>query len=210
MPNPSQHLSEWTIEQFAEGALPAAEQESAAAHLAGCAHCAAELEAYRALAHALSSLPRFEPSPSFADAVMARVRVTPPEPRPLAERLAEWLPSTTRGWLLAVGALAAPVLSLIAAVAFILWRPVASDDGLGRVILLRGHSTLRVWAEEALHRAVTSGLASHVASLYQSVIDVPAHSLVIALVVLAITVPISGWALVRLVRTPMGKRTYAN
>lgn len=210
MPNPSQHLSEWTIEQFAEGVLSAAEQASAAAHVAACAHCAAEVEAHQALAQALSSLPRFEPSPSFADTVMARVRVAPPEPQPLAARLAEWMPSTTPGWLLAAGALAAPILSLIAAVAFILWRPAAAGDGLGQVLLLRGHSTARVWVDETLQQAAASGIASHVASLYHTLLDIPAHSLVIALAVLAIVIPVCAWSLVRLVRTPMGKRTYAN
>ena len=69
----------------------------------GCPRCETEVEEWRALFVTLSGLASFEPSPGFADAVMARVAVR----SAWAERLAavtQWVtPRTTAAWALVAG-----------------------------------------------------------------------------------------------------------
>jgi hypothetical protein len=48
------------------------------AHVRECARCRSELEALQELTNALDELPRFAPSPGFADAVMSQVHVFRP------------------------------------------------------------------------------------------------------------------------------------
>ncbi|HKK08204.1 MAG TPA: hypothetical protein VKA44_04905, partial [Gemmatimonadota bacterium] len=47
-------------------------------HVQGCERCHREVEALRSLHAALASLPRLDPRPGFADAVMARVQLPVP------------------------------------------------------------------------------------------------------------------------------------
>jgi hypothetical protein len=129
--SPSPHLSSLTLDALALGALSAAEEAAARAHLAACPTCAGQLEAARAAGEefARSVLPRTLP----------RVR----------ERLAR--PAWTRSWraftLLPVSALAA------AAVLLVVLRggapavhPVEGGD-----LAVKGGATLRVFADHEGH-----------------------------------------------------------
>ena len=73
MTNETAHLPSWTLEELAEDTLSHAEKALALEHVRQCSQCAAEVEAHRALFSALAQLPTWDPSPSFANAVMARV-----------------------------------------------------------------------------------------------------------------------------------------
>lgn len=81
---PTQHLGAEDLQALIEGALPQGGRARLEEHLASCARCAAELDAWRAVFHALDALPELAPSAAFGDRVMAGVRVS--EPRSLAAR----------------------------------------------------------------------------------------------------------------------------
>ena len=67
----SMHLHTEEIELWAQGLLPAAR----AMHLADCSLCRVEAERERKVILELVQLPKFAPSPGFADRVMAQVKI---------------------------------------------------------------------------------------------------------------------------------------
>ncbi len=109
------------IESYLEGTLDDAERVVFESHLQDCSRCQAEVEEWRGLFGALEGLPPIEPSPGFADRVMARVTVLPTPAR--AAAAVRWLPQTTKGWSVVAACLALPVLGLGAAVAWVLSQP---------------------------------------------------------------------------------------
>lgn len=79
------HLSAEAMQALLEGDLPQRERARAEEHLASCARCAAEMEAWSSLFRELDGLPGLAPAPGFADRVMDQIA-----PLPLAARLREW------------------------------------------------------------------------------------------------------------------------
>ena len=104
------HPEQERLEALAAGELTAADAAVVESHLVGCTRCREEVEEWRALFGALGDLPGIEPSPGFADAVMARVDVR----SAWAERTSaalRWLtPRTTAAWALLATAFALPAL----------------------------------------------------------------------------------------------------
>lgn len=80
------HLSAERLQAFLEGDLPAGERAPIEEHLAACAGCSAELDAWRVLFADLSELAPTTPRTGFADRVMARVALPSPERGWLASR----------------------------------------------------------------------------------------------------------------------------
>ena len=202
------HLPEMSLEQLAEGSLGESEAREARAHLASCARCAAELEAFTQLFTMLSELPRFAPAPVFADAVMARVRIAPRE-----SRLAVWLerltPRTRGGWVLLALALLAPAAPVIAVLAWLLFNPLITPSA----VLSWTRLQLETWSQAALAWSVErfEDTARNALQLAYGFVDaVPANALGGVAVLMAVAIPLSAWALVRLTRTPSGKISYAN
>lgn len=202
------HLTDWTLEQLAEGMLPEAEQASAAAHLADCARCTAELEAYQALYAALGEVPRFAPSAGFQDAVMARVRI--PQPSPVWVWLQSWMPSTRRGWAMAGVAVAAPAVGLVALVLWLLSQPVVAGGALGEWVRLASASVVSAVFGVGVEWGVRSGVFGWAQAALEAARDVPLETLGILIAVLAVAIPLSVWSLVRLIRAPMKHATYAS
>lgn len=79
------HLSAERLQAFLEGGLPQRDVARTEEHLAGCARCTVELDAWRVLFEDLDDLSSHRPLEGFADRVMAGVRI--PEPLPLAARI---------------------------------------------------------------------------------------------------------------------------
>lgn len=209
MPNSPAHLTEWTLEQLAEGALPADELPRAEDHLQRCARCSGELEAYRGLFVALSDLPRFAPSAGFADAVMARVRMAP-ETDPLYARMVRLIPRTRRGWAILTGAVGAPALALVALVAWVLSQPLVTATSLWQWTTLKGSELALSAAGGLAQWAVSLGVPDAVQVVYDTIAGVPTETLMAVVALLAVATPLSVWSLVRLVRTPMREVEYAN
>lgn len=206
---PGPHLTDWTLEQIAEGVLPAGELDGATDHLAGCDRCAAELEAHRSLFTALSSLPRFEPSAAFNDAVIARVRVAP-APAPVWVWLRELLPHTRRGWVLLAIVGMLPVLPFLVAAAWLLTHPLVTPDTLTGLVALELSAALGAvggWLERL---AADTGIAGAAGPGVRALSDAPADALLALAALLTLAVPVSLWALVRLARTPRRTINYAN
>jgi hypothetical protein len=203
------HLSEWTLEQLAEGMLSEHEHQSAMAHVEGCTRCAAEMDAYRTLFTALAGLPRFAPSPDFSDAVIARVRLGP-QPSPALERLRRWLPVTRRGWTILAGAMIVPALPVLGLVIWLLSQPMISAAALlewgsrwGTDVTSAATTTILRWETQL-------GLTQLASALYAAVAGLPMAVVLAAGAALAVAIPLSVWSLVRLVRTPLGDVHYAN
>lgn len=187
----SRHLEQEELELF----LPRLRRRDGAAeppegprrHLRECARCRGRLERLRSLDRKLAGLPPLEPSPGFADAVMARVEL----PAPWYRRA--WSAVVDR-WLLAVLA----VLGAGATAGFGAWiglRPDLSLGGLANLVLER-ISALFWTAVVHLGRMLwESGLPAAVRSLAGSVALTEAAA---AMAALTLAAGGAGWLMVRL------------
>ena len=205
----SEHLSDWILEQYAEGALSPEEQSSAEEHLEFCGRCAAELDGYRALFAALGEMPRFAPSPAFGDAVMARVKVAP-APSPVVAWAMRRLPQTPRGWSVLLGALLLPAMPVVALVAWVMSQPLVSRESIWQWTTAQTLQGSQAFLARLTEWGMGSGLFEWSQAVYTLLMSVPAGTLSAVLAVLAIGIPISTWSLVRLVRTPVERVHYAN
>jgi hypothetical protein len=209
VPADHEHLTALEIEQLAEGMLPQGELASARAHVDACTRCAVELEAFESLFARLGELPRYAPSAAFADAVMARVQIAPEESAAFAW-LRRLVPTTRRGWLLLASAVVAPALPIVALVALVLTQPLLSPVTLWQWTLLRTQSTAQAGFAWLYDRAINSGAYGFAESGYTTVQSLPMTAIGIAAVLVAIAIPLSGWGLLRLTRTPMGSVNHAS
>ncbi|HEX2093021.1 MAG TPA: zf-HC2 domain-containing protein [Longimicrobiaceae bacterium] len=209
MPYSYGHVPLSSLELFVEDALPPEERDEVQEHVRQCGYCAAELEACRAFLASLAQLPDFDPSPGFADAVMARVIIRP-RTSPALTRVRQWLPATRRGWMMLWTALLAPLTPLVAVAAWLLSHPLVSAGGLW--------SMGQRWAVDAAE-SVGAGVAGLVAQsgiwgwgqdVVAAVWQNPFGLLSLTVLFMALATPVSAWSLVRLLRTPMGGMTHAN
>lgn len=83
------HLSAERLQAFLEGELPSRDAARAEEHLAACARCAVERDAWQVLFEDLADLPAHRPHEGFAARVMTAVRVA--EPVTLASRVRDAL-----------------------------------------------------------------------------------------------------------------------
>lgn len=67
------HLAEERIQTYLDRQLSEGEMAGVRAHLDRCAACRAEIEAWRGVFARLTTLPDLEPSPGFAEGVMAEI-----------------------------------------------------------------------------------------------------------------------------------------
>jgi hypothetical protein len=203
------HPPDETLEQLAEGLLPPAEHHEASLHLEVCSRCASVVDGYHALFAALSDLPRFAPSPGFSDAVIARTRLTP-EPGPAALWLRQFMPKTRRGWALLTAAVVAPALPILGAMIWLLTHPLLTPVSLWQWATMQGTNAGASTGVVALRWATNSGVAGLMRGAYDAARGLPLEAVTVLATLLAIAIPLSVWAIVRLVRTPMKDVTYAN
>jgi hypothetical protein len=154
---PEGHLTDLALEHLAAGEAEAQELAAINSHLAECPNCRAREAGWGLLIHALESLPDLAPSPSFDDAVLARVRVT-----------AESIPAVT--WLPKVARRLRPVAVVAAAV----WTGTVVGGGLwlgGKIelpaaaFLARGLSLVK---EMAWASVVKAGAFLHLSGLLET------------------------------------------
>ncbi len=177
------------LQDYAEGILALPLAARVEAHLGDCPGCRASVAAFQDVVGALESLPRLEPSPGFAERVMAAIPTaqagTPAAAAPLPSRSAAsawgWLaaaarrlvPSTRRGWSVAAAAASLPVVLVTAAVGYLLTHPLLTPGHLVSFALWR---TADRWA--ALQSAVSGWIMESVAafraaSLVEAVLGSP-------------------------------------
>ncbi len=203
------HLEHWTLDELAEGTLSEMERTRAEAHLRQCSLCTAELQASRAVIEALGSLPQFSPSATFADAVMARVVMPAAAPEAEAARKRRWVPQTRRGWMLVLGAGLAPLASVVPFLAWVFAHPGVTMGSLWSIA--SGWVMESVWGAtvRGAEWALRSGMAQWVVE--QGGRLPGGYTALLAVAVMALlSVPVSGWAMVRLLRTPSGELAHAH
>jgi anti-sigma factor RsiW len=196
--HPNAHLDEWQVEQAAEDRLPGEAREAARLHLERCERCAAAVAVAREIVAALSSLPRFAPSPAFADAVMARV-----SPVAASAAARRWLPSTARGWGAMAAALLAPLAPFAVLVAWFVAGPVLSTSSSwawGVEGVRGGLMSLAFGLAEA---AVRGGALRWVEWISARTAGLDPSGLVWLGAAAAAGVPLSLWLLARLSRSPV-------
>lgn len=203
------HLEGETLQDLVEGTLPDSDEGLAREHLAACARCAAELEAYTLLFSELGALPRLAPSAEFTDRVMARVEIAP-RTSPFARWASRFVPRSTRGWVWVAALLALPASIVVASFAWLLAHPMVTARSLTRFAGSQARQ-LAISGLEGVSRWATARGITEWAELGAALVSsLPTEVLVGGGVLLAIAVPLSAWALIRLLRTPMKKPTYAN
>ncbi len=205
----SLHLDAVRLQQLLEGNLPANEAAAAKSHLDACSLCALELEAYQGLFRVLGSLHRYAPAAGFADAVMARVVVRPQESAILGW-LRRLVPGSRRGWALLGTLITAPAAPLLVFVGWMLTQPMLSPAMLWDWGLRGAQGAAQTTLAWLADRATGSGVWDLVGGIYEVFQRVPPEALGGALAFLAIAMPVSAWALIRLIRIPVGSVTHAN
>lgn len=200
------HLPYWTIEQLAEGSLSHVEKSLAELHLRACSHCAAELESARAVITALERMPALTPSAGFADAVMARVQVVPAAaqaaaPPSMARRRSRWMT------VLALLLLPLPVLAGIGT-----WMGGSPVRAMGAL-----WGVLRGWAgevsfnlfSEGTEVLIRTGLFQWGSDILSGIPGPTAGGVPVLILLLVAAIPVSAWAMARLLRAPMTGLTHA-
>ncbi|HEX8905015.1 MAG TPA: hypothetical protein VF771_09260 [Longimicrobiaceae bacterium] len=206
MTNDNAHLPPWTLEELAEDNLSHPEKALALEHVRRCSQCAAEVNAHRVLFSALAQLPSWDPSPGFADTVMSRVLLPVAAPEAVLRR--RWLPRTAKGWMMGGVGVLAPLLPLFAVLGWL------SGRGMGPGALF---GVARHWVADAgwsllvrvTGAVVRSGVWEWLVTTGNDLVG-GTRGLSAAAVMFAIAIPLSGWMMVRLLRTPVGGMTHAH
>lgn len=209
MSYPSGHVPQWTLDLYAEDALPPEEREEVRAHVEQCCLCTGELEASRALFASLAGLPRFAPEPDFADAVMARVTIRPEGSATLA-RMRRWLPATRRGWMMLFTALVTPLAPLVALAAWLLSLPLVTVGGLVDMGRQWSAQAGAAALDGAVGLVVRSGALEWGQGILGTLWENPTGELSLVAISMALATPVAAYALVRLLRTPAGGVAHAN
>lgn len=193
------HLPYWTIEQLAEGSLSHVETTLAEVHLRSCSRCAGELEGARAVVSALERMPVLSPSAGFADAVMARVQIAPIAMQAPAPSMARrrW---ASRRWA-GFAALALLLLPMLAGVG-----PMGALWGV-----VRGWAGEVSWNlfSEGTEVLIRTGMFQWGSDVLNGIPGPTAAGVPVLLLLLAAAVPVSAWAMARLLRAPMTGLTHA-
>lgn len=116
------HLSPARLQDFVDGVLSGRRLARARKHLTVCSSCSVEVEEWRALLSGIAALETFEPGETFAEGVMAHVRVgaAPVVAAPL--RVPAWkralasarrlVPQTRQAWAAISGVAVTPAVTL--------------------------------------------------------------------------------------------------
>ena len=201
------HPEQERLEALAAGDLSPADAAVVESHLVGCVRCRDEVDEWRMLFGALEDLPGTEPSPGFADAVMARVAVR----SAWAERVSvavRWVtPRTTAAWALLAAALALPALVFAGAFAWLATQPWFTATALSVFV----KETLPAWlggiGEWLLGMVVYYG---PVQSALGSIGAMDTGRLALLAAAFGTTVVVSGWVLyTNLIHTPKRDSGYA-
>lgn len=185
------HPSELALERWAAGESEAHETGAIQSHLEACAVCRAREVEWRGLFLALSSLQGPEPSPSFDDAVMARLRL-PAEEEVVA---AAWLHGLARRLRpVVVGAAAAWAATLIGGAAWLQTRLDAPAATLLSGLLVY----VRQWLLAAVLRIGAFLELSGIADLWSRTAEtVPALGVVGAVALMTLVSGFAIWILYR-------------
>ena len=201
------HPDQERLEALAAQELTAAEAAVVESHLVGCSRCREEVDEWRALFGALGDLPGIDPTPGFADAVMARVDVR----SPWAERasaVVRWMtPRTTAAWALLAAAFSLPALVYAGAFAWLATQPWFTMAAASVFV----RQTLPAWIGDFGERLLGTVIYyGPIQSMLGSLSTMETETLALAAATFGTTVIVSGWVLyTNLFHTPKRDSGYA-
>lgn len=143
------HPGSERLQDFLDGALSGRRAARVRGHLAACGDCRHEAQQWSALIGGLGDLPRLAPSPAFAHAVMAQVRI--PEPVParaaLVRRVLDQVralagPRYRRAWAAAAGVALTPAIATALVIYTVFSHPLVTVANLGSYLWLEGAALL--------------------------------------------------------------------
>lgn len=196
------HPSEQLLQEHADGVLAAAELAGVEAHLAACARCRAELEAWRLVFAELAELPRLAPSAGFAERVMARVVVPLPLRVRVLARLRRWLdtlfplPATPRTWATAAAAAAVPLTAVTGLGYWVLSYPRVTPGTLAAYLVWRVRDAAVALLGRMSAGLLDSELAYRAYAILEPLVQSPGAALLAAASFSALTV-LALWVLYR-------------
>jgi anti-sigma factor RsiW len=224
------HPSAERLEAFAESTLPAGDRVVIESHVLGCPDCQTSVEEWRALFVALQGLPHFDPSPGFAERVMAGVHLAPARRRArgwswqsaqaavvawgeeTARAASRFLPRTTFGWAMATAFLSLPFVLVAAVMGWLVSKSYLTPQSLWAFASEQAAVGLRSLGETAVTTALQTNMAAWVvaqAVAFMERAGLPGVGVMLASAGLATV--LSAWVLYRnLFRTPARDTNYAS
>lgn len=216
---PTRHLGPRGFQEYLEELVPERQRARMEAHLEGCGRCDRELETWRGLLARLESLPAFQPSPGFAEGVMARVRLGDAPapaltPSRIAARVAGWLrkvtPGTRKGWAVASGVALAPTVALGTILYTVFSHPLLTPGSLTAFLGWKVGDLTRAVGSWAFDQVVGSATALHALSAVDAMTAAPAVVAGGGVLLAGLTMAAT-WILYRnLISTPPGDGSYAH
>jgi anti-sigma factor RsiW len=204
------HLPYWTLEQLAEGGLSHVERGLAEQHLRSCTHCTAELQGARSVIAALERLPALVPSADFAERVMARVHVAPAvAAAPAVEARRRWLPALSRGWMTLLALILLPLPVLAGVGTWVSGNPVSGMGALWGVVRGWASDVSFSLLSEGTEVLIRTGLFQWGADILSGIPGPSVGGVPALLLLVAAAVPVSAWAMARLLRAPTTGLTHA-
>lgn len=217
----ARHLGPRGFQEYLEELVPARQLARMEAHVESCGRCGRELQAWRGLLARLESLPAFQPSPEFAEEVMARVRLreapaVAPAVAPariaarVAGRLRRIVHGTRKGWAVASGVALAPAVALGTILYAVFSHPLLTPSSLTSFLWWKIGDLTRAVGSWVFDQVVESATAFHAVSAIDAVAGAPelaaGGGLLLAGLMLAAT-----WILYRnLISAPPVDGSYAN
>lgn len=111
------------------------------AHAATCERCSADLESARLVVEALDHLPRFAPSPLFADRVMARTQIFQPWHVAAVDSARRILPAAGAARIV-VGVAASSIALMLTVISVFLVSRLDALVFVGQLVLQRGRDAV--------------------------------------------------------------------
>lgn len=210
------HLDPRLALEYVDGVVSSGRRSRIEGHLEGCSACRDEVAAWRSVVDRLESLERPAPSPDFADAVMARVRVPEREAEPARAPTgtASWIdrlgPRSRAGRAAAATAVLAPAAAMIGAAVALFSHPLLTPAHLAAFLWWRVSGTVGELLASATAAVTESGLVFRAGELGGELLSSPLVAGSALLAFSAATLG-AGWILYRNLRaTSARSRSYAN
>jgi anti-sigma factor RsiW len=206
------HPKDERLEAFSDGSLAGTELATIESHVRHCARCQAEVEDWRSLFAALSSLPALAPSRDFANRVMAHVAVRKAWYARTATAISRFVPRTTGGWVVAVAMLGVPVLAVGTLMVWLLSRSYLTGYRLWVFATDQFAAGTNQVASGALSRLMQTDVAVWIATNLTSYAESAGlRGMGVVAAGLACVIVVSIWVLYRyLFRTPNRGSTYVS
>jgi len=172
------HVSSARLQDLLDGGLPARQVARVRAHVDGCSACAHELDAWRSVYARLSGMEGFQPSPGFAERVLARLAAAPVAVRLPAWRRAlataqRYVPRTRRAWAAISGVAVTPAVTCALVLYTVFSHPTLTPQALVSFALWQVTDLLASAWGAVSATAVNLGQGAGLGSVLGTLVDAP-------------------------------------